>query len=41
MIGGDVVEAVRELKSTSGKDLIVYGHGRFGLTICDAGSSTN
>ncbi|MCU1524326.1 MAG: hypothetical protein JWO18_1220 [Microbacteriaceae bacterium] len=37
VIGGDVVEAVRELKSTSGKDLIGYGHGRFGQMICDAG----
>ncbi|HMH58855.1 MAG TPA: dihydrofolate reductase family protein [Galbitalea sp.] len=37
VIDGDVVEGVRELKSIPGKDLIVYGHGRFGQTICDAG----
>ncbi|MFF6995463.1 dihydrofolate reductase family protein [Streptomyces sp. NPDC008313] len=30
-------EAVAELKRAEGRDLIVYGHGQFGQTLCDAG----
>jgi dihydrofolate reductase len=37
VISGDVVAAVTELKREAGKDLIVYGHGRLGQTLCDAG----
>jgi dihydrofolate reductase len=37
VISGDVVAAVTELKRAAGKDLIVYGHGRLGQTLCDAG----
>jgi dihydrofolate reductase len=37
VISGDVAAAVAELKQTAGRDLIVYGHGRFGQTLCDAG----
>lgn len=37
VISGDVAEAVAELKSTPGQDLMVYGHGRFGQTLVDAG----
>lgn len=37
VIGGDVVAGVRALKSAGGNDLIVYGHGRFGQTLVDAG----
>jgi dihydrofolate reductase len=34
---GDVAEAVTSLKQADGQDLIVYGHGQFGQTLCDAG----
>jgi dihydrofolate reductase len=37
VIGGDVAEGVRALKDAGGKDLVVYGHGRFGQTLVDAG----
>ena len=37
VISGDVVAAVAELKRASGKDLMVYGHGRLGQTLTDAG----
>ena len=35
VVRGDVVDNVRALKETG--NLIVYGHGRFGQTLCDAG----
>jgi dihydrofolate reductase len=37
VVTGDVVAGVRELKSRAAADLIVYGHGRFGQTLTDAG----
>ncbi|MFC9693908.1 dihydrofolate reductase family protein [Kribbella sp. NPDC056951] len=37
VIGGDVVKEVRALKEAEGDDLVVYGHGRFGQTLVDAG----
>lgn len=37
VISGDVVDEVRRLKETASADLIVYGHGQFGQTLCDAG----
>ncbi|MFI8230907.1 dihydrofolate reductase family protein [Streptomyces sp. NPDC085900] len=37
VIAGDPVKAVAELKRAPGRDLIVYGHGQFGQTLCDAG----
>ncbi|MFF9623825.1 dihydrofolate reductase family protein [Streptomyces griseosporeus] len=37
VIAGDPAKAVAELKRTPGRDLIVYGHGQFGQTLCDAG----
>ncbi|HVV24939.1 MAG TPA: dihydrofolate reductase family protein [Pseudonocardiaceae bacterium] len=37
VVAGDVVDAVAALKREAGKDLIVYGHGRFGRTLTDAG----
>jgi dihydrofolate reductase len=37
VIPGEVVESVSALKREPGKDLLVYGHGRFGQTLCDAG----
>jgi dihydrofolate reductase len=37
VISGDVVEEVTRLKETAPADLIVYGHGQFGQTLCDAG----
>jgi len=37
VISGDVAATVTQLKQAAGKDLIVYGHGRFGQTLCDAG----
>jgi dihydrofolate reductase len=37
VIAGDVVEGVRALKEAGGNDLVVYGHGRFGQTLVDAG----
>jgi len=37
VISGDVADAVSALKAEQGADLMVYGHGRFGQTICDAG----
>jgi dihydrofolate reductase len=37
VISGGVATSVAELKQTTGKDLIMYGHGRFGQTLSDAG----
>lgn len=37
VIAGPVAEGVRALKDAGGKDLVVYGHGRFGQTLVDAG----
>ncbi|WP_112239225.1 dihydrofolate reductase family protein [Kribbella monticola] len=37
VVSGDVVTAVRELKEAGGNELMVYGHGRFGQTLVDAG----
>ena len=37
VVPGDVVEAVADLKRAPGADLMVYGHGRFGQTLIDAG----
>jgi dihydrofolate reductase len=37
VISGDVVKEVRELKQGAHAELMVYGHGRFGQTLCDAG----
>ncbi|GAA4711677.1 dihydrofolate reductase family protein [Nocardioides conyzicola] len=37
VVPGDVAEAVSELKGSPGKDLMIYGHGRFGQTVTDAG----
>ncbi|MGW3095030.1 dihydrofolate reductase family protein [Streptomyces sp. NPDC001102] len=37
VIAGDPAKAVAELKHAPGRDLIVYGHGQFGQTLCDAG----
>jgi dihydrofolate reductase len=37
VIGGDVVEEVTRLKASAAGELTVYGHGRFGQTLCDAG----
>jgi dihydrofolate reductase len=37
VVAGDVVEAVTDLKSRATADLTVYGHGRFGQTLTDAG----
>jgi dihydrofolate reductase len=37
LISGDVVDEVTALKQAGGRDLIVYGHGQFGQTLCDAG----
>jgi dihydrofolate reductase len=37
VVSGDVVRAVRQLKREGGRDLIFYGHGRFGQTVTDAG----
>lgn len=37
VIPGDPAKAVAELKQTPGQDLMVYGHGRFGQTLVDAG----
>jgi dihydrofolate reductase len=37
VVDGDVAEEVAALKRTGGKDLVVYGHGRFGQTLVDAG----
>jgi dihydrofolate reductase len=34
---GDVVARVRALKDAGGNDLVVYGHGRFGQALVDAG----
>jgi len=34
---GAVVETVTAMKAEPGPDLIVYGHGRFGQTLVDAG----
>jgi len=34
---GDVVESVTAMKAEPGADLLVYGHGRFGQTLVDAG----
>ncbi|KMS83456.1 MULTISPECIES: dihydrofolate reductase family protein [Streptomyces] len=37
VIANDPAQAVAQLKRTPGRDLIVYGHGQFGQTLCDAG----
>ena len=37
IVSGEVAAAVAELKRTPGQDLVVYGHGRFGQTLVDAG----
>lgn len=37
VVSGDVVQEVARLKETAQADLIVYGHGQFGQTLCDAG----
>ena len=37
VIAGEVVAGVRKLKEGGGNDLMVYGHGRFGQTLVDAG----
>ncbi|WP_055589089.1 dihydrofolate reductase family protein [Streptacidiphilus griseoplanus] len=37
VVPGDVARAVAELKQRPGGNLVVYGHGQFGQTICDAG----
>lgn len=37
VIAGDVAAEVRALKQADGRDLVVYGHGRFGQTLVDAG----
>lgn len=37
VIGGDVAAAVAELKRSAHAELSVYGHGRFGQTLIDAG----
>jgi dihydrofolate reductase len=37
VVRGDVVAGVRALKDAGGNDLVVYGHGRFGQTLVDAG----
>ncbi|TCM36998.1 dihydrofolate reductase family protein [Kribbella sp. VKM Ac-2568] len=37
VIAGEVVEGVRALKQAGGNDLVVYGHGRFGQALVDAG----
>lgn len=37
VIDGDVVSEVRRLKEAATGELSVYGHGRFGQTLCDAG----
>jgi dihydrofolate reductase len=37
VIRGDVVEEARRLKEHDGRDLVIYGHGRLGQTLLDAG----
>lgn len=37
VVRGDVADQVSALEREPGKDLVVYGHGRFGQTLCDAG----
>jgi dihydrofolate reductase len=37
VVPGGVVAAVAALKQAGGDDLIVYGHGKFGQTLADAG----
>lgn len=37
VVSGDVAEEVTRLKERAQGDLIVYGHGQFGQTLCDAG----
>ncbi|ONI75400.1 hypothetical protein BWI15_05960 [Kribbella sp. ALI-6-A] len=37
VVPGDVPEEVHALKEADGNDLVVYGHGRFGQTLVDAG----
>ena len=37
VVGGDVPGAVRRLRDEGGNPLVVYGHGRFGQTLHDAG----
>ncbi|HVV11772.1 dihydrofolate reductase family protein [Amycolatopsis sp.] len=36
VVTDDVVEAVAALKREAGGGLVVYGHGQFGQTLCDA-----
>ncbi|WP_410586127.1 dihydrofolate reductase family protein [Amycolatopsis sp. lyj-23] len=37
VLGTDVADTVAQLKREPGRDLIVYGHGRFGRTLTAAG----
>jgi dihydrofolate reductase len=37
IVRGDVAEQVASLKRADGRDLIVYGHGRFGHTLLEHG----
>jgi dihydrofolate reductase len=37
VVRGDVVEEARKLKEREGRDLVIYGHGRLGQTLLDAG----
>jgi dihydrofolate reductase len=37
VISGNVADGVRALKEVGGNDLVIYGHGRFGQTLADAG----
>jgi dihydrofolate reductase len=37
IVRGDVAERVAELKRAEGRDLVVYGHGRFGHTLLEHG----
>jgi dihydrofolate reductase len=37
VVAGDVADHVRALKRAGGRDLVLYGLGRFGQTLCDAG----
>jgi dihydrofolate reductase len=37
VMAGDVADGVRALKDAGGNDLVVYGHGRFGQALVDAG----
>jgi dihydrofolate reductase len=37
LVDGGAVERIRELKEAGGNDLVVYGHGRFGQALMNAG----